>query len=417
MRANADVDSLVPRWYQQAKAHVAALFAADPDGPPHPEGVGRAAAGEPPPPAMAMVPEGRPGEARHEPIPLLQRGSPEDQAQLAAANRATWRLLEQQRLDPARPSPRGYRRTTDVSVSTTDPDATPMRHHPGDRAALGYHDHDVVDGGRHRIILAALVTPADVMENQAMLDLHTSPHDIGHMFAPCLARSVAALASRNADSCDELRPLPVTQGINICPGSCGEVCNLLWRVRFRWRLHPKRAVGDTTDGTIENIRARGRGHPRLHAAAGRRGPHALLQPLAVHLRRRARRIPADGAACNARPAKAACTASASGRSVHRSFYAEYVERVRGYHATATYRKVMHKRKVWPEPLFGEAKQWHVLRQFRLRGLANVNMEGLLIAAGQNLKRWLAVTGWGRRHGPSGSLAAVAPANQPGLRVI
>ena len=149
VRANADVDSLVPRWYQQAKAHVAALFAADPDGPPHPEGVGRAAAGEPPPPAMAMVPEGRPGEARHEPIPLLQRGSPEDQAQLAAANRATWRLLEQQRLDPARPSPRGYRRTTDVSVSTTDPDATPMRHHPGDRVALGYHDH--------YIILAALV--------------------------------------------------------------------------------------------------------------------------------------------------------------------------------------------------------------------------------------------------------------------
>src|SRR5919199_1510099 len=100
--------------------------------------------------------------------------------------------------------------------------------------------------------------------------------------------------------------------------------------------------------------------------------------------------------------------------VARSAYAEYVERVRGYHATATYRKVMHKRKVWPEPLFGEAKQWHVLRQFRLRGLANVNMEGLLIAAGQNLKRWLAATGWGRRPGPNGGPAAVAPANQPGL---
>jgi hypothetical protein len=70
---------------------------------------------------------------------------------------------------------------------------------------------------------------------------------------------------------------------------------------------------------------------------------------------------------------------------------------------------MRKRKVWPEPLFGEAKQWHGLRQFRLRGLTNVNMEGLLIAAGQNLKRWLMATGWGRRHGPTGSLtASVAP---------
>ena len=45
-----------------------------------------------------------------------------------------------------------------------------------------------------------------------------------------------------------------------------------------------------------------------------------------------------------------------------------------------------------EPLFAEAKLWHGLRRFRRRGLENVNIEGLLIAAGQNLKRFLAVTG-------------------------
>jgi hypothetical protein len=67
---------------------------------------------------------------------------------------------------------------------------------------------------------------------------------------------------------------------------------------------------------------------------------------------------------------------------------------------------MRKRAVWVEPLFGEAKQWHGLRQFRLRGLANVNMQALLVAAGQNLKRWLAARGWGRRHGPWGSLLAL-----------
>ena len=65
---------------------------------------------------------------------------------------------------------------------------------------------------------------------------------------------------------------------------------------------------------------------------------------------------------------------------------------------------MRKRQVWVEPLFGEAKEWHHVRKFRLRGLDKVNMEGQLIAAGQNLKRWLAKTGWGRRHGPAGSLA-------------
>jgi hypothetical protein len=64
---------------------------------------------------------------------------------------------------------------------------------------------------------------------------------------------------------------------------------------------------------------------------------------------------------------------------------------------------MRKRSVWVEPLFGEAKQWHGLRQFRLRGLDNVNTEALLVATWQNLKRWLAKAGWGRRHGPQGSL--------------
>ncbi len=41
---------------------------------------------------------------------------------------------------------------------------------------------------------------------------HTSPYDIGHMFAPCLGRMVAALASRNAESCDDLRPLLPLKG-------------------------------------------------------------------------------------------------------------------------------------------------------------------------------------------------------------
>jgi len=47
----------------------------------------------------------------------------------------------------------------------------------------------------------------------------------------------------------------------------------------------------------------------------------------------------------------------------------------------------------------EAKLWHGLRRFRQRGLENVNIEGLLIAAGQKLKRFLSATGWGRRHAP------------------
>jgi hypothetical protein len=109
--------------------------------------------------------------------------------------------------------------------------------------------------------------------------------------------------------------------------------------------------------------------------------------------------------CNACPLKAACTASDQGRMVRRSFHAAALERVRARHQTPAYRKALRKRQVGVEPLFAEAKQWHGLRRFRLRGLAHVNMEGLLVAAGQNLQRWLQGRGWGRRHGPAGSLAA------------
>jgi Transposase DDE domain len=83
-----------------------------------------------------------------------------------------------------------------------------------------------------------------------------------------------------------------------------------------------------------------------------------------------------------------------------------LEKVRAYHATEAYKKAIRKRQVWVEPLFAEAKEWHGLRRLRLRGLLNAYIQGLLISAGQNLKRFLAATGWGRRHAPCGSLLAL-----------
>ncbi len=91
-----------------------------------------------------------------------------------------------------------------------------------------------------------------------------------------------------------------------------------------------------------------------------------------------------------------------GRIVHRSLYADYLAKVRGHHTTEPYKKAIHKRQVWVEPLFAEAKAWHGLCQLRLRGLMNASIQGLLIAAGQNLKRFLAATGWGRRLAPVGA---------------
>ena len=113
---------------------------------------------------------------------------------------------------------------------------------------------------------------------------------------------------------------------------------------------------------------------------------------------------ARAASGNRGPVTSECTRSNQGRLVSRSFHAEYLDRVRGSRGTAAYEKALRQRNVWVEPLFAEAKPWHGLRQFRLRGLGNVNIEALLVATGQNLKRWLQATGWGRRGLPSMAMA-------------
>jgi hypothetical protein len=241
---------------------------------------------------------------------------------------------------------------------------------------LGYHDHYVVDGGKARIILAALVTPAEVMENQPMMDL-------------------------------------------------------LWRVCFRWQLRPRQVTGDTTYGTTENIVAIEDAGIRAyvplpdfdHRTRFFGGDRFTFDPQsdvyhcpggqALRFRKhkyteRTRVYQAPAAACNTCLLKAACTTSAKGRQVKRSFDEDYLDRVRAYHATEPYAKAMRKRKVWVEPLFAEGKAWHGLGRFRLRGLPKVNMEALRIAAGQNLKRVLAHSGWGRRPFPSGAAGIVLP---------
>ena len=226
---------------------------------------------------------------------------------------------------------------------------------------MGYHAHYVVDGGKARVILNVLVTPADVIENQPMLDL-------------------------------------------------------LWRTRFRWGARVRRVGGDSTCGTKENIAAvekasirayfsmadfEGRspyyGSSSFHYDAERnlyRCPQG--EPLRLYTHSYTERVTkyrAQSQACNACPSKPECTPGNNGRVVRRSFDEGFLERVRAYRETEPYKKALRKRKVWVEPMFAEAKEWHGMRRFRLRRLWRVNVEALVIAAGQNVKRLL--TFWGR----------------------
>ena len=305
------------------------------------------------------------------PVLLPVSLSPAAYEDLCQHNEARHDWIEQEGAQDRSVKGRNYQRIADYQVSTTDPDATIMRSKGG--VDLGYHTHYVVDGGRARIIVAALVTPSEVMDNQPMLDL-------------------------------------------------------LWRTRFRWKLWPRHVTGDKKYGSEENLVAiEGQGiHAYIPIAdmdhrteffsihdftyvterdvyvcpAGKELHIAPWHSTERSLRYRA--YPKD---CNHCQLKPKCTTGKQGRSLCRSVDEPCLERVRAYQHTEPYKKALRKRQVWVEPLFAEGKDWHSMRRFRLRRLWRVNCEALMRAAGQNLKRLLKKRGWGRHPFPVEALCA------------
>jgi hypothetical protein len=229
-----------------------------------------------------------------------------------------------------------------------------MRASVGGPSKLGYQVHDVIDGGRARIILSVLVTPGEVMENQVMLDL-------------------------------------------------------LWHTCFRQQRWPDQVTADTTYGTVENIVpiedagiAAYLPLPDWDQRTSYFGASSFSYdpqtdtyqcPNGQTLRRETARYTeivyrTDRGVCDTCSLKPQCTTSKEGRRIHRSMDEDYLDRVRAYHQTEPYQKAMRKRKVWVEPIFAEAKLWHGMRRFRLRRLWRVSTEALMIASVQNLKRLL-----------------------------
>ncbi len=300
VNANADLDSLTPRFAVEARAaiqtHLAALFAEE-ESQQEPQ----TAATE----VGAAVREVTSPEVvtRTVPLPLAVVLPQAQQEELESENAARHDWIAQEGRQQREVHGHDLR-TSDFKVSTTDPDATPMRL-KGGGTHLGYHTHYVVDGGKACIILQVLVTPSEVMDNHPMRDL-------------------------------------------------------IFRTRFRWKLRPLHMTGDTKYGTIENIKALEdagiRAYVPLPDWEHQRsyfGPaqfrydaehdHYLCptgQPL--HLTRmeytaQKAEYSAEAATCNACPLKAQCTPSNQGRQVHRSFHASYLERVKSYHQTQAYR--------------------------------------------------------------------------------
>jgi transposase len=346
--ANAGKESVKPRF--AVEAHLNVLFETD---------------------VVEPVEEAEQQNAQEEPagsevpIQLSVSLSPAAYEELSQHNAARHDWIEEEGAQDRQVKGRNYQRIADLQVSTTDPDATLMLTKNG--VDLGYHTHYVVDGGTSRIILMALVTPSEVMDNQPMLDL-------------------------------------------------------LWRTRFRWKLWPRQVTGDKKYGTEENLVAiEDQGirayipipdmDHRTEFLSAQEFTYEAERDVYVcpagkelrfvrpHSTERQLRYRARARDCNHCTLKAQCTTSKQGRSLCRSVDEACLERVRAYQPTAAYKKALRNRQVWVEPLFAEGKDWHGMRRFRLRRLWRVNCEALMRAAGQNLKRLLQKRGWGRRPCP------------------
>lgn len=359
--ANASLDSIAPRFY--VEEHLDEVFTSGEEEPPNAEQEDKVSTAS---------------ERGESPMAVLyELPSVGDSALLAEENAARDDWISRDGRQRREQKGVWYRRKADFLASKTDPDSSPMKRRDSKGSHLGYYTHYVVDGGKARIILNALVTPFEVTENQPMLDL-------------------------------------------------------LWRTSFRWKLHPKQVTGDTAYGTVENIAAVERACIRAYVpltGAGKARPYfskeefaydpeqdlyqcpagQLLRPKTFRAARNQILYKAEPGICTSCSMRAQCTDNKTGRQVLRHCDERYVDRVKSYRGTFAYEKALRKRRVWVEPLFGEAKDWHGMRRFRLRRLEKVNIEALLIASGQNIKRLVAA----RERGPR-ELAQAAALRPPDL---
>ena len=275
VEANADIDKRIPRFYWQAQQHLASLFVEDS--------------------AVKARERGRPFVEKY------------GEQRLAGHNTNTTQP-----------------RQADTHVCPTDPDATPLYSQPG-HSRLGYNLHYVVDGGKSRIILAALVTPGSIQDQTPMLDLQR------------------------------------------------------WS-RFRWGIQPKLAVADKKYGSLANIvglendgicaylAMPDHRHRKNYFSdedfqyvteldhyicpAGERLPRSTYdRQRDVFMYRTSRKICQD---CHL---KAQCTNSSYARVVTRSPHHHYIERVQNYHKTTAYEKAQRKRSVWVCPRPIKLSQW------------------------------------------------------------
>jgi hypothetical protein len=258
-------------------------------------------------------------------------------------------------------------------VSTTDPDARLGRKYG--KTTLGYKDHRAIDD-KHGIVTATVTTPANVNDEKVLTDVITE-HQTN------TDTKVKTVATDKAYGIGENYKHLYEHGITPCISHkrYGNNCDPAFN-------HDKFIYDNECDCYI--------------CPAGKELKRKQLQRDKNSVIYRA-----DRKICEqCRQFQECVTSKSSGRQIQRNLNQEYIDWADNCLPTYERKRLMARRKHKAEGSFADAANNHGFKRSRFRGIEKVQIQNLMIAAIQNLRKLMRYIGC-KPAGWTSNLASIA----------
>jgi len=237
-------------------------------------------------------------------------------------------------------------------VSKTDPDASIIRK-PGKKTKLAYSDHLSVDT-KERIITGVMATPADVSDDKPLIPMLKrqskkfgfKPQKVSADKKYGTGRNFKKLTDMGTEAF-----IPVQKYTN--------KKGLFDQDKFGYS--PKEDVFICPEGK-------------------------KLKFFRYGKTKETKRYRAENTDCLTCPQRPECTTSKNGRMVNRSIYQELIDEAKNRMDTPKGKRAAKKRMTTSETINAEAKTYHGLSRCRYRGQEKAQIQFLMTATAQNIKR-------------------------------
>jgi transposase len=252
-----------------------------------------------------------------------------------------------------------YSKTNRQFRSTTDPDATLVRH-AGLKSRLRYKTHRAVDDA-HEIITAVETTTGAIDEASQLL----------------------GLIEAHEDTTDQ------TVRTVIADARYGSVSNLISCQKAGIRAHVK-LLGDSNRGKGRSAGIYSDEYFSYDAQSNtyRCPANQIMKPRRLHPKRLTWEYVTAKGACLVCKLRALCTRSRTGRTIHRHRDQVWLEKARQIANSKAATADLKRRQHLMERSFADAANRHGLKRSRWRGLWKQAIQDLLIATVQNLRKLL-----------------------------